>query len=198
MKKSVNLIIILMLFSIFIISCEGPEGPVGPAGPQGSQGPAGPQGPAGEDGNANVSIISLSSDDITWTQSYYLGRTANLFTLDTAVVNQDIIDHGTVIGYLYLYSWYPMPFTWENSSGSSRQYVLFNYKLNTINLYAYSTNGLLDPDAITEYRFMLITDNTVTSGRKAAGSSVLDALEDAGVDVSDYYAVCAYYGIDPE
>ncbi len=202
MKNFTNLVVFLFLLGIVLSSCEGPEGPVGPAGPQGAQGPAGPQGPAGndgQDGNANVSIIRLASDTINWQAGSYFGRTANVFIINDNMVSQDIIDHGTVLGYGLLSGvWFPMPFIWEKSGGSSTQYLTFTYILNEIKLYAYQTSGVLNPSNVREYRFMLITDNTVTSGRVAAGVSVMDELKNAGVDVNDYYAVCDYYGIEPE
>ena len=199
MKISTNLVALLFLLSIAFSSCEGPEGPVGPQGAQGPAGPAGPTGPQGPNGNANVTIIQLAADTITWQAGNYFGRAANTFIINDNMVSQDIIDHGTVLGYGFLSGvWFPMPFIWEGSGGSSTQYLTFTYVLNEIRLYAYETSGVLNPTNVQEYRFMLITDNTVTSGRVAAGVSVMDELKNAGVDVNDYYAVCAYYGIEPE
>jgi len=193
-----NLLLVLALLGLF--ACEGPEGPQGPAGPAGATGPQGPAGPAGADGNANVTIVSLLYDDITWTAGSYLGRAANVFSFTENGVNQDIIDHGTVLGYCYVAwegIWYPLPFTWENLSGISRQYVLFGYTLNTITIYAYETSGVLDPSAITEYRFLLITDNTVTAAKgESAEEAIIAKLKKEGVDISDYYEVADYFGLE--
>ena len=208
MKTSIfklgNLLLVFALFGLF--ACEGPEGPQGPAGPTGptgatgATGPQGPAGPAGEDGNANVTIVTLSSGDITWVAGTYLGRTANVYSFTETGVNQDIIDHGTVLGYCYVsYEglWYPLPFTWENSAGTSRQYILFGYSLNTITLYAYQTSGVLNPSALTEYRFLLITDNTVTAPKgESSEKAIIEKLTKAGVDVTDYYAVMDYFGLE--
>ena len=162
----------------------------------GVDGVDGVDGTDGADGNANVTIISLMSADITWTAGTYLGRTSNVFSFTESAVNQDIIDHGTVLGYCFLNpNWYALPFTWENTGGTSRQYVFHAYQLNTISLYAYQTAGVLNPNSISEYRFLLITDNTVTK-RASTGQVVLEKLKNAGVDVNDYYSVMDYFGLN--
>jgi len=196
-----NLLFILALGGL--VACEGPEGPEGPAGQKGDkgdQGVAGPQGPAGQngkDGNANVTMISLLSEDIKWEEGDYLGSVANFYELESEAVNQDIIDHGTVLGYCKLGErWLPLPFIWEDTGGASRQYVLFDYALNLITLYAYETDGVLDPWLITEYRFLLITDKTVT-GSKGMSSEIeiKSILNNSGVDINDLYQVMNYFGL---
>ncbi len=114
-------------------------------------------------------------------------------------VNQDIIIRGTVLGYTYFTSiWFPLPWYWENANGTGRQNIVFSYALNRINLYAFRSSGVLGVGGFTEFRFMLITDNTVTSGgRVSSDESVMDRLNDAGVDINNYEEVCQYYGIDP-
>jgi hypothetical protein len=207
MFKLMNLAILVAF--IGFVSCEGPEGPEGPAGPKGDKGDTGATGADGADGadgatgadgqngNANVKTINLLSTDITWTEGDYLGRVANTFTLTNDAVNADIIDHGVVLGYCKLAVWYQLPFTWESNDGSSREYVLHNYELNKITLIAYETNGVLSPDAITEYRFLLITDNTITGGKGASSDKdILSKLFKNGVDVSNYYEVMDYFGLD--
>jgi len=187
-----------MLTIIGFFACEGPEGPQGPEGPTGAIGPAGPAGEDGQDGNANVISVTLLETDITWTEGTYLGRTTNTYSFTESGVDQDIIDHGTVLGYCYLSpNWYIMPFTWENSAGTSRQYVFHAYSLNTITLYAYQTSGVLDPGLISEYRFLLITDNTVTSAKgESTEEAILAKLEKEGVDFNNYYDVIDYYGLE--
>jgi hypothetical protein len=187
-----NLFVLAAIAGLF--ACEGPEGPMGPAGPKGDTGPAGQ---TGQDGNANVTVISLLSADITWLEGEYLGRPANVFSLESEAVNDDIINHGTVLGYCYMNEgWYSLPINWEDSDGASRMYILHSYSPNTITLYAYQTSGVLEPDIITEYRFMLITDNTVMGAKGISSeNNILMNLEKAGVDVRNYGEVCDYFGI---
>ncbi len=185
-----------------LVACEGPEGPEGPKGDTGDTGVAGPTGPAGEDGqdgNANVKIINLLGVDITWIEGEYLGRPANIYSLANNAVNDDIINSGTVLGYCYLYEeWYHLPLTWEDVDGSVRQYIVHTYSPNTITLYAFQTGGTLDPTgAVEEYRFMLITDNTVTGNKgTSAEAEILLKLTEAGVDVNNYHEVMEYFGIN--
>lgn len=199
-----SLLILTALAGLF--SCEGPEGPMGPAGQKGDTGPAGPAGPtgqtgqAGKDGNANVTVISLLSKDITWLEGEYLRRPANFYSLEDAPVNDDIIDHGIVLGYCSIFdNWHILPVTYENMDGSEREYIIHSYSANTITLYAYKTTGVMepDPDVITEYRFMLITDNTVM-GKKglSAKDNILMKLKDDGVDVNNYHEVADYFGLN--
>lgn len=199
-----NLFILATIAGLF--ACEGPEGPMGPAGPKGDTGPIGPTGqtgPAGQDGqdgqngNANVSVINLLSSDITWLEGEYLGRPANVFSLTNEAVNDDIISHGTILGYCYMNEgWYFLPISWEDIDGTARMYILHSYSPNTITLYAYQTSGVLDPDIVTEYRFMLITDNTVMGAKGLSSENdILMKLEKAGVDVRNYDQVCDYFGI---
>ena len=205
MKKTIvklrNLAILFALASL--ISCEGPEGPKGPAGPKGDTGPTGPTGatgPAGQDGqngNANVKTISLLGSDITWIEGDYLGRIANTFSLTNSAVNDDIINHGAVLGYCFMFeAWFALPMIWEDNDGALRQYVVHSYSPNTITLYAFQTGDVLDPSVITEYRFLLITDNTVIASKgNSSEKDILERLTKAGVDVSNYNQVRDYFGV---
>lgn len=210
MKKTIfklrNIFILAAIAGLF--ACEGPEGPMGPVGPKGDTGPAGQTGqtgPAGQDGqdgqdgNANVTVISLLSTDITWLEGEYLGRPANVFSLESAAVNDDIIDHGVVLGYCNINeNWQLLPFSWEDVDGLLRMYLLHSYSPGTITLYAFMTGGVLEPDPliITEYRFMLITDNTVTGAKGvSSGDDILTKLEKAGIDINNYFEVRNYFGL---
>lgn len=170
-----------------LFACEGPSGDDGIDGVDGVD---------GTNGNANVTTVSLLLADITWTEGLYLGRTTNVFNLTESAVTQDVIDHGTVLGYAFTLSrWWALPFSWENSTGTSTDYVLHSYALNTISLYAYDTAGVLNPNALSEYRFLIITDNTVTKSTSLK-APILDKLKNAGVDVNNYYEVADYFGLD--
>ena len=170
-----------------LFACEGPAGEDGSDGSDGAD---------GTDGNANVTIVSLLEEDITWTAGSYLGRTANTFSLTSTEVSQDIMDHGVVLGFCFFSSnWWALPMTWENTGGTSRQYVLHAYELNTITLYAYQTSGVLTPSILSQYRFLCITDNTVTKST-SSGQDVIDRMTNLGVDVNDYFEVMDYFGLE--
>lgn len=182
---------------ITFIGCEGPTGSDGPQGPQGAQGEQGPEGPAGEDGNANITIITLNNTEIEWEEGSHLGRVANTFSFTAEEVNQDVMESGTVIGYAKISDiWYPLPFNWENSSGSTRQYVLFSFALETINLFAYTSDGVIDPINITDYRFLVLTDASIPGKINNEDQSVLEKLKSAGVNVANYHEVMNYFGLE--
>jgi hypothetical protein len=85
---------------------------------------------------------------------------------------------------------------WESNDGSSRQYILYTHSLSTITLFAYGTEGVLYPDLITEYRFLLITDNTITGGKGVSSEKdIITKLTEAGVDTTNYYEVMDYFGL---
>src|SRR5512139_2806325 len=92
---------------------------------------------------------------------------------------------------------FPLPWSWEDVDGVIRQYIVHAYSTNTITLFAYQTGDVLDPTGIVEeYRFMLITDNTVTGSKSAsAEADILLKLAKAGVDVKNYYEVMDYFGL---
>ncbi len=170
----------------------------GATGATGATGPAGQNGQNGQNGNANVKTISLLGSAITWIEGEYLGRPANITAITNSAVNDDIINHGTVLGYCYIMEeWFHLPFTWEDVDGTVRQYIVHTYSPNTITLYAFQTGGVLDPTgAIEEYRFMLITDNTVTSGKGVSTEKdIISRLAEAGVDIDNYYEVMDYFGL---
>ncbi len=199
MFKLMNLAI--MIAFLGFVSCEGPEGPEGPVGPKGDKGDTGATGATGatgqdgQDGNANVTVIKLLAEDITWAEEEFLGQPSNTFILESSNVNEDIIDHGAVFGYGSIEGeWFQLPLEFELSDGSFKVNLLYTYGLNWIKLYAYSTSGAFEP-AISEYRFLLITGNTVPGSKGASEESIKSMLIKAGVDISDLDQVMDYYGI---
>jgi hypothetical protein len=201
MKKTISKLMFLagLMIMAGLLSCEGPAGPPGADGADGIDGvdgTNGTDGADGADGNANVTIVGLLSSEITWSVGSYLGRDANVFSFTETAVNQDIIDHGLVLGYCFLSSrWWTLPFIWENNGGTSTQHVVHSWALNTISLYAYNTAGPFNPGGITQYRFLLITDNTVTKSA-SSNQDIIDRLTNLGVDVNDYYEVMDYFGLE--
>lgn len=191
LKYLVGLILIAGIFA-----CEGPAGADGADGADGTDGIDGVDGIDGADGNANVTTVNLAEADIVWTVGTYLGRTANTFSFTAAEVTQDVIDHGVVLGYCFHSSkWWALPLIFESTGGTWLEHVLHAYALNTITLYAYNSTGVLNPAALTQYRFLCITDNTVTKSA-SSGEGIIENLTNLGVDVNDYYEVMDYFGLE--
>ncbi len=191
--KYITYTVFVMLLAIAISSCKGDDGPAGADGANGTDGAN------GADGVANVTSIELMATDITWTAGNFIGIPSNVFTFNSTAVDQDIIDHGMVLGFGHLLGgslnmWGPLPFDYDGGSGTL--YIAYTYILNNITLYAYGSTGAWDPNPIfPEYRFLLIPDSTV--GKSATKESVLEELKNAGIDTNNYYDVCDYYGINP-
>lgn len=175
--------ITFLLIGFVNISCEGPEGPAGADGTNGTN---------GTNGNANVKTITILQSAVTWTNGDYLGVPANTYAYNTSLVNQDVIDHGAVLGYFLLASnWHALPYS-LNYGSTIWEHITFTHKLNEIKLYAYSNAGVLNP-GVSKWKFIVITDNTITGKSK---ENVKNELISAGIDINNYYQVCAYYGID--
>lgn len=182
--KFIGYAIFIMLLGFAISSCKGDDGS------------AGEDGIDGTDGNANVTIIKLMETDMAWTLGTYITFSSNFFSYDTSAINQDIIDHGTVLGYAYLNTnlWLPLP--WNYSTGPDDLNLAYSYMLNNVTLYAYASTGPWPANAMfSEYRFMLIVDNTV--GKSASKDTILEELKNAGINANNYFEVCEYYGINP-
>ncbi len=189
--KFITYAVFVLLLGFAISSCKGDDGPAGADGIDGVN---------GADGNANVATVSMMATDITWTTGVFIGIPSNVYSLNTTAVDQDIIDHGAVLGFVYtiaggLNIWGPLPFDYDVGAGTL--YIAYTYELNNITLYAYGYAGAWDPNpAFTEYRFLLVTDNTVS--KTTTKESILEELKNAGIDANNYYEVCDYFGIDPE
>jgi len=189
--KFLTYVVIVLLLGFAMNSCKGDDGSAGADGIDGVD---------GQDGNANVTSITLMASSITWTAGFYFSAPSNVYFLTDDKVNQDIIDHGMILGFAHFFAggineWVPLPFDYESTN---TPHLTYTYLLNTINLYAYTTIGAWDPNpAFPEYRFLLVTDNTVLGGKSTNKDIILEELKNAGIDSNNYYEVCDYYGINP-
>jgi hypothetical protein len=185
----------VLFLGLAISSCEGPEGPAGAAGANGTNGTNGTD---GTDGNANV----IYSDWIipTWEQFSEFSVNMQKADLDVTDLTQDVLDNGVVL--VYWKNWQnlirPLPFTFSDIDWL----VQFQYSLNLIRVSvtledSTSTYPPSIPSSNT-IRYIIIPGSTETSSRINIQQTVYNELADAAVDVNDYYAVCAYYGINPK
>jgi len=181
--------ILMLLFLGALAACQGPEGPQGPQGPPGPQGPQGPQGPAG---NANV----ISSEWITpnWQSGSFYGWSCYYEDWQVDALNQDVYDNGVVIVYWknYRNQVFKLPFEIEN-----RDYFTYVYELNKIKVLYYNLDGhsVSRPPASNKFRYVIIPQGT--GSRPANAAEVEQMLARRGVDINNYYQVCAYFGLEP-
>jgi len=193
-----------MLLFLGLAACEGPEGPVGPAGPEGADGIAGPTGPAGPagadgangadgaDGNANVTTITFHGP--TYTNS--------VMNLNVPELTQEVIDKAAILGYVEKGGvFYPVP----GITGGEKLKVKISLNTYTISSHDRFTDAFIaNPGIVTVVKLVIITTtntkNVTGNGRieSAPQDLIYNELEGAGVDISDYEAVCEYYGISAE
>ena len=215
MKDLRTFSILLLAVILGVSSCnkEGPAGPQGPQGEQGIAGESGAQGPKGDrgvrgekgekgdPGTANVvasgwidyTINSIPNTSILKTMKYTFP--SNVLQLIGAEDIAHFLEDG---GLLVLYGknygngqHNMLPYTYSNVSYTWSGGSFAVSTRNAINIRIRST----DRTALTEYdysgvrgnefRYVLIPPGVQVSGRKSSPPP----------DLSDYHAVCEYYGI---
>ena len=193
----------LVISTLVLFSCTGDTGPEGPAGEDGTDGINGKNGingsngANGKNGNANVVMLEFLKDNLSFQIGSYLGRDASVCAIDTLAVTQNIVDHGTILGYAYsssLEEWLPLPYSWYDVGMSSFEESIFSFKLNRITIYEFNESGPVYLGGLTMYHFLLITDNTIMKSADSE-NSILQRLNAARVDPTNYYDVVDYFGL---
>lgn len=185
-----SLKLLLTALTLFTAACDGPVGPQGDTGPQGEQGergPRGPRGPAGEDGNANVMYSEWMPIDWNVLDANTVKR------MDIAIpqITEEFLENGGVV-LLFVKSSdsaFPVPMSRDNYS----LYFLASGGSNEVRFIAQRLTGLTGDINVTwiqDVRYVLIPDGVPVSG--------LQAGLKAELDLSDYEAVAAFYGIPDE
>lgn len=183
------LLLSLLVLGMTLAGCEGSTGPEGLTGAQGEQGPQGPQGeegpqgPSGEDGNANVLLYEFGEQTFT-----------NVLSLQLSV-SRETVDNSLILVYYNpsneaSTSWYAIP---GLGSGGNYQTRYFIYQSSTDpSVYTLSMRTL-EPDGSGLYGSQV----TFTKIKVifAEASSIISAKAKSQLDLRDYNAVKAYYGI---
>ncbi len=186
--KFLSYTIIVLLLNISIASCSGDDGA------------------AGEDGNANVQTIRFQSPQwATNTSSFY-----KQMLLDVPQITQEDINFSAILHYISFqnqrYALLPVDSHFINGIGSD-----FSVRASpsngssTIRISKTSSVALPNPTPSVDFLKIVIikpSDLTNTSGNSSGRplspkQRVFNELQNANVDINDYYAVCAYYGINP-
>ncbi|QRM89436.1 hypothetical protein FG167_09350 [Lacinutrix sp. WUR7] len=171
---------LLALLVAFSFSCSPEDGE------DGADGAIGATGTNGEDGNANVETYTYDISALT-------GTTINI---STAQLTQDVLDNDGVFVYIQRNSnYYPIPGTSFNDEIKT---ILINGAIE-LTFYDRITGASVSIPAnrYTLLKMVIIESNNTTTGRTSATAKqqALNDLNQAGVDPTDYYAVCDYYGI---
>jgi len=176
--KFLNYATFVLFLGLAISSCEGPEGPAGPAGTDGT------------DGNANV----ISSDwfAATWT----VPSTSAAFTHTAPEITQDVLDTGVIMVYMKTSGHvYALPISFMGDSNPKE----YNFWADPGSVRIWFTaESSYSPSSSKRFRYVIIPSNNDQSRTTNPKQAVYDELANAGIHINDYYAVCAYYGINPK
>ena len=200
-------LVIIASSTILFTGCSKSSGPAGATGAQGATGAAGPAGPTGPQGNANVlvDVFSLTNSQWIYNSQYSLetsnGSYTEYFTryhdVTDSAVTQTILNTGEVMVFFVpnpivdTNQWAPLPFQFVDGSNIFTYNIAFETMPSTVRLHYFFTqlqNGTIPNLAtfnIPTYKFKIV----VISG------TISTAMQQAGIDKSDYNAVSAYLGL---
>jgi len=171
---------VLALLVAFTFSCDGEDGAPGTPGAEG------PAGINGTNGNANVQAITFDA-------------TAFAGTFDEADIpqlTQDVLDNDAILTYLNSGTWFPVPCP-ADTFGFDHA-VDVNLSVGTVTFdYSNGSGAAVSITAgdLVSGRVVIIESTSTTAGKTSSKQQVYNELNQAGVNINDYYAVCDYYGI---
>ena len=178
--------LVLALLVAFSFSCSTEDGADGATGPTGA---AGTNGTNGTDGNANVQTLTF--DATTFSGSFN--------SVSISQFTQDVIDNDVILSYLNSSgnNWVPVPCPYDT--------IGFNFSVHVIHYDggmdldyqdASSASYSISAGDLETLKVVIIESNSTTNGKTTnTKQQVYNDLAQAGIDISDYYAVCDYYGI---
>jgi hypothetical protein len=191
MKKLSLSFMFLLTLATILISCskEGPAGPagnVGPAGPAGAAGPVGPAGPAGATGTANVTAVLFTNP--AWG--------GNQINISVPQITATIYNSGTVLSYMEFATvanvFYHVPGFVVNAAYQARVYhQTGTMRFNLLNPDGTAAAGALP--AVTKIKVVIIPAGSTVNGRFVNQENTLSELAIAGVNVSNYNEVKAFF-----
>lgn len=185
LKKTISktkYVLLAMLIS-FSFSCspeDGKDGAVGPAGTNGIDGAD------GEDGNANVQTFVFDTSSMSGGEFY----------LSLPELTQDVLDNDVILGYNQASNgtYYQMP-----GAGMLSNYIAKPYLYSeSYNIRFDNWDGTLHSISagdILLVKVIIIESSSTTTGKSTSKQQIYKELNQAGVDINDYYAVCDYYSI---
>jgi len=189
--KLLSYSIIILTLSLTFNSCSGDEGK---------------QGENGEDGNANVQTIRFQSPQ--WITSSIVSF--KQMYLDIPQITYDDINFSVILHYISFrnqtYALLPVDNHFINGVGSGFS-IRANPDNHSTTIRISKTAGGVLPDPTPSVDFLKIIvikpSNFInTSGNSSARpvsakQKIQSELQNAGVDINDYYAVCDYYNVNP-
>jgi len=212
--KTINFLkylVFVLVLSFGISSCEGDEGPPGPAGINGTHGTDGTNGTNGDDGTDGIDGTNGTdgadgtngTDGADGSKTYYSNWLTPTWIAESNgnvkiryakfnanSLSQSIVDRGIVLVYLKMTD--GRVFQLPISSGGIIFQVIFSLREIIVN-YSLADSPYVTPPVMlssNKIRYILVPGTNLAS---KASQSKQDDLP----DVSNYYEVCDYYGINP-
>ncbi len=188
--KTINFItraVLILLLGIAISSCKGDDGTDGAIGPAGTD---------GQDGNANVIYSNWIIP--TWSAGSFYSVQVQEYYITTTELSLDVVNNGVV--FMYWKNLYDDIWTLPSSGLGGNLILDFTIAENSIHLYIFDElNGTLPPTIPPSnvFRYVIIPGNIPSKNSSDSQKEILTELENAGVNVNDYYDICDYYGINP-
>ena len=170
---------LLLCVALVLVGCEGDRGPAGPAG------------------TANLIYSEWYSPE-TWVQQIRFGIYERAYTMTTASLTQDIIDHGVVLVYMRFNGFNPqiniLPVTLEDVEYR----FFFRAMAGSIEVacYWYANPGTYPSDipSANQVRYVLIPGGALDEAAAMVG---VTGGELAGsLESMPYREVCSLFGID--
>jgi len=178
-KTYFNFFMMIMIFTALNVSCDGEDGSDGLNGingMDGAQGPAGvngtngTDGTDGEDGNANVQVLTY---DLSMASSSFHEQAVPEIT-------QEVLANDVILGYVSA----PGP----NSANTTYPLPAIADNL-PINIAVAISEGFYSLDFVASNG----GPASIIEGELDTKEAILSELKNAGVDISDYYAVMGYF-----
>ncbi len=190
--------VFVLLLGVSISSCKGDDGA------NGIDGTTGQAGVDGQDGNANAQTYIYNNPSWSVTGSAMYIDMEDILTTKTIDINVILVyvKHGINVNSIPGLVWTDLGY---------RQYAVFLHDSNqsppeTLIIVSLETNGNITPNAVLapiEWVKVIIIDSTNVTSTNGNGKSMANSkqdiyreLENAGVDINDYYDVYNYYEIN--
>jgi len=165
---------------------DGADGENGTDGADGQDGSNGQNGADGEDGNANVIASDWVSVEFPTTAT-----PSATFNITDDRITQDIADSAAIYAYGRSgNATISIPFTFRNRT----YYFVLSPDTNEFRLIALSVDG--SPEFLNDFSEVRYVIIPATTTGKGTTTSTLEQMQKAGVDPTDYYAVCNYLGLE--
>jgi len=181
--------VLLAFLVAFSFSCSPEDGNDGAPG---AQGPQGPQGPAGTDGNANVQTFVFDTSE----------DSGNSITIAIPEITLEVMQNDVILSYYSPFPlsnnsglYYSMPGAGQLGNFVTRVFTEFagefNIRFHNWDGTFYNTT----PGEVKVVKIIIIESSSTTTGKVNSKQQIYNELNQAGVNIKDYYAVCDYYGI---